>query len=141
MTDQRLIDLPGLRLPHDLARRAKFVAEVERVARRLGLNCDYEPPRFVGYYFLGTQPVVAAGRWTVTVGETELLDQLQVIVQRVTEGRFAIASEGPAEKPEFMLIHDRYDGSCWLWDFTHGHAFLSAEEPAAESDDFAGEPE
>ena len=39
------------------------------------------------------------------------------------------ASFDVASMPEFMLVHDRYDGSCWLWDYAHGRRFLEANDP------------
>jgi hypothetical protein len=30
-----------------------------------------------------------------------------------------------------VLVHDRHDGSCWLWDYHHGVRFLEADEPVA----------
>ena len=31
--------------------------------------------------------------------------------------------------PDFLLIHDRFDGACWLWRFSFGRRFIEASEP------------
>jgi len=131
MMDNTLIDLPEIRLPLDMAWRVKFVDAVEQHAQRLGIAGRFQTPRFVGYYFTGAHPVVMAGHWTVMLDEVPLLRRLRQTIERVTSFRFTIASEGEGLEPEFMLVHDRHDGSCWLWDFLHGRRFLEASEPVA----------
>ncbi len=129
MMDNLLIALPELRLPRDLAWRVKFIEAVEEHARRLGINGHYHPSRFMGYYFAGTHPVVVSGHWTVTLDSVPLLRDLHDVVERVTEHRFSIRSAAEECAPEFMLIHDRHDGACWLWEYAHGRRFLEARQP------------
>ena len=131
MIDNMLIDLPEIRLPVDMAWRVKFVAAVEQHAQRLGIAGRFNTPRFIGYYFTGTHPVVLAGHWTVMLDEVPLMRRLRQTIERVTSYRFSIASESEGAEPEFMLVHDRRDGTCWLWDFLHGRRFLEASEPVA----------
>ena len=38
-----------------------------------------------------------------------------------------MSAEREAE-PEFLLVHDRRDGACWLWGFAFGMRFVSATE-------------
>ncbi len=129
MTDNVLIDIPEIRLPRDMAWRIKFIEAVEQHARRLGITGYFQAPRFFGYYFAGTHPVVASGHWTVTLDDAPLLRRLRRAVEQVTEGRFSIASETEETEPEYLLVHDRHDGSCWLWDFDHGRRFIEAHDP------------
>lgn len=129
MTDNLLIDLPELKLPRDLARRVKFVEAVEQHAARLGIKGRYEPTRFIGYYFAGAFPVVVSGHWTVTLDDVPLLRSVREMIERITDGRFTIRSRSEDEVPELMLVHDRHDGSCWLWEFAHGRRFLEARQP------------
>jgi hypothetical protein len=129
MTDNLLINIPEIRLPRDMAWRVKFIEAVEQHARRLGIAGHFTAPRFFGYYFTGTHPVVVAGHWTVMLDEAPLLRRLRQTIDRVTEHRFTIASQREGMEPEFMLVHDRHDGSCWLWDYFHGRRFLEASEP------------
>lgn len=130
MTDNLLIDLPEIRLPRDMAWRVKFIDAVEDHARRLGIAGKFNPPRFFGYYFSGSHPVVIAGQWTVMLEGLPILRQLREMIDRVTEQRFSVVSAAEGGEPEFMLVHDRHDGSCWLWDYAHGRRFLEASEPA-----------
>ena len=37
--------------------------------------------------------------------------------------------------PEYMLIHDRRDGACWLWGFEHGLRFVEATDPVMEPEE------
>ena len=60
MTEQKLIDLPEIRLPRDLAWRVKFIQAVEEHMRHLGVDGHFQAPRFFGYYFCGAHPVVLA---------------------------------------------------------------------------------
>lgn len=131
MTDNLLIDLPEIRLPRDMAWRVKFVDAVETHAKRLGIAGHFRAPRFFGYYFSGGHPVVVAGHWTVMLEESPLLCRLHTMINRVTEERFQIGSRREGLEPEFMLVHDRHDGSCWLWDYLHGRRFLEASDPVA----------
>jgi hypothetical protein len=73
--------------------------------------------------------VVVAGLWTVLVDDAALLRRLRVTVEQITDHRFNIASREEGGEPEFMLVNDSHDGSCWLWDYTHGRRFLEANEP------------
>lgn len=126
MTDNLIIDLPELKLPRDLAWRVKFIDAVEEHAKRLGIVGRYEPSRFIGYYFAGAHPVVVSGHWTVTLDDVPLLRRVRDLIERMTEQRFNIRSPSEDAAPEFMLLHDRHDGSCWLWEYAHGRRFLEA---------------
>lgn len=131
MTDNMIIDIPELRLPRDMAWRVKFIEAVEDHARRLGIAGRFKVPRFFGYYFTGPRAVVVAGLWTVVVDDAELLRRLRLTVEKITDHRFNIASTCEGGEPEFMLVNDSHDGSCWLWDYGHGRRFLEAGEPFA----------
>lgn len=131
MTDNMLIDLPEIRLPRDMAWRIKFVEAVEQHARRLGITGHFEAPRFFGYYFTGAHPVIVAGHWTVMLDEVPLMRRLRQTIDQLTDHRFSIVSQREGAEPAFMLVHDRHDGSCWLWDYLHGRHFLEASEPVA----------
>jgi hypothetical protein len=131
MIDHTLINIPEIRLPRDMAWRVKFIEAVEQHARRLGIAGHFNAPRFFGYYFSGAYPVVVAGHWTVMLDEVPLMKRLLKTVETITDRRFSIASESEGTEPEYMLVHDRHDGSCWLWDYAHGRRFLEASEPVA----------
>lgn len=128
MTDNVLVPLPGLTLPRDLPWRARFVELVEDHLRRLSGSRHFEPPRFFGYYFRGEDPVAVTGSWTVLLDRQPLLAHLPDALEAVTGGRFTV-SAGPDEEPEFMLIHDRHDGACWLWRYAYGLRFVMANAP------------
>jgi len=138
MMDNLLIDLPDLKLPRDLAWRVRFIEAVEDHARRLGIVGRYQPTRFMGYYFSGPNPVVVSGHWTVTLDDVPLLRSVREMIERMTERRFSIRSNSVDFSPEFMLVHDRQDGSCWLWEYAHGRRFLEARQPVAS---WCGGPE
>lgn len=131
MTDNMIIDIPELRLPRDMPWRVKFIEAVEDHAVRLGLQGRFKVPRFFGYYFTGQRAVVVAGLWTVLVDDADLLRRLRVTVEKITDNRFNIATAAEGAEPEFMLVNDSHDGSCWLWDYAHGRRFLEANEPVA----------
>jgi hypothetical protein len=50
-------------------------------------------------------------------------------LDRLTKGLYSIASTSAGSVPDFMLIHDRRGGSCWLWSFDEGLRFVEAVEP------------
>jgi hypothetical protein len=135
MTDNMIIDIPELRLPRDMAWRIKFIEAVEDHARRLGIQGRFKVPRFFGYYFTGQRAVVVAGLWTVLVDDAELLRRLRLTVERITDHQFNIASHSEGGEPEFMLVNDSHDGSCWLWDYEHGRRFLEAGDPVGMRED------
>ncbi len=128
MTDQLLIELPEIRLPRDLAWRVKFIEAVEDHVRLLGVTGRFEPPRFFGYYFSGRNPVVLARHWKVTLDSAPLLSRLRQILERMTDNRFNIAAESNDTLPDYLLVHDRFDGACWLWGFEQGRRFVEAHE-------------
>lgn len=129
MTDNLLIDLPELKLPRDLARRVHFIEAVEQHARHLGLWGRYEPARFIGYYLSDRHPVVVAGHWVVTLEPEPLLTHVADVVERITAHRFSIRSGSVEVPPTFVLVHDRRDEACWLWDYAHARRFLEAKQP------------
>ena len=131
MTDNMIIDIPELRLPRDMAWRVKFIEAVEQHAQRLGITGRFKVPRFFGYYFAGNHAVVVAGLWTVLVDDAALLRRLRVTVEKITDHRFKIATREERGEPEFMLVNDSHDGSCWLWDYANGRRFLEASEPTS----------
>ena len=67
----------------------------------------------------------------ITLGVVALLRDLRTLIDRITEGRFSIASRSELATPLFILGHDTYDGSCWLWEYGCGRRFLEAKEPQA----------
>jgi len=129
MTDQKIIDLPEIRLPRDLAWRVKFIQAVEEHMRHLGVEGHFQPPRFFGYFFCGRHPVVLARHWKVTLDAAPLLWRLRHILEGLTDGKFNIVAKSEEEAPAYLLIHDRHDGSCWLWNFVEGRRFVEAHEP------------
>jgi len=133
MTDNIIIDLPEIRLPRDLAWRVKFIEAVEEHVRHLGVSGHFQPPRFFGYYFVGRHPVVLARHWKVTLDATSLLWRLRQILERITDKQFSIVSESESIPPEYLLVHDRHDGACWLWGYAQGKRFVEAYEPVAFS--------
>ena len=137
MTDNIIIDLPEIRLPRDLAWRVKFIEAVEEHVRHLGVAGHFQPPRFFGYYFVGRHPVVLARHWKVTLDATSLLWRLRQILERITENKYSIIAPAEDATPEFLLVHDRHDGACWLWGFAQGRRFVEAYEPVA----FTGQSE
>jgi hypothetical protein len=134
MKDPLIIDLPEVRLPRDMARRIRFHEAVERHARRLGLPGRFALPRFFGYYFIEKRPMAVAGLWTVLVSEVPLMMMLRESVDRATDGRCSITSPAAGRDPEFILVHDRYDCSCWLWSFRAARRFLSATGAVRKTD-------
>ena len=140
MTDNTIIDLPEIKLPRDLAWRVKFIEAVEEHVRHLGVAGHFQPPRFFGYYFVGRHPVVLARHWKVTLDATSLLWRLRQILERITDSKYSIVANAEDTTPDFLLVHDRHDGSCWLWGFAQGRRFVEAYEPVAFSSQGEDEP-
>jgi hypothetical protein len=74
--------------------------------------------------------VVVAGLWTVLVDDSALLRRLRDTVEKLTDKNFSIASPDDRE-PEFMLVNDSRDGSCWIWGYEHARRFLEGSAPPA----------
>jgi hypothetical protein len=77
--------------------------------------------------------VAVTGSWTDLLDPDPVLKRLPQMLQKVTAGLFNIAGTEENE-PEFVLIHDRRDGSCWLWRFEYGLRFVMAEQPVLHDD-------
>ncbi len=138
MTENVLIPLPGFTLPPDFPWRVRFISAVNDHLRRLRATGYFLPPRFFGYYFRGPVPMAVSGNWTVTLDPEPPLTQLHEVLDRVTCGQFSIASASRDTVPEFMLVHDRHDGACWLWGFSHGLRFVESTDPVEGDDQSPG---
>ncbi len=134
MIDNVLIPLPGFTLPMDFPWRVRFIAAVDEHLQRLRATGHYVPSRFFGYYFRGNVPMAVSGNWTVTLDLQPPISQLPEVLDYVTQGQFSVASPSRDRLPDYMLIHDRRDGTCWLWGFEQGLRFVEAVDPVVETD-------
>lgn len=125
MSDNVLIPLPTFNLPVDFPWRVRFISAVDEHLRRLRATGHFRPSRFFGYYFRGESPMGVSGNWTVTLDVEPPLVQLKAAIHRITKGQFSISSSGDVD-PDFLLVHDRRDGACWLWRFEYGLRFVEA---------------
>ena len=129
MPDNVLIPLPSFQLPDDFPGRVGFVSLVNDQLRRLRATGYFLPPRFFGYYFQNGAPVGVGGSWTVSLVPSRPMTLVTSKLDRLTKGLYSIASTSAGSVPDFMLIHDRRGGSCWLWSFDEGLRFVEAVEP------------
>lgn len=134
MADNVLIPLPGFELPADFPWRIGFVDMVNDQLRRLRATGHFLPPRFFGYYFQAEMPVGVGGSWTVSLDPSQPTAQLAGNLERLTQGQYSIVSDGRHAAPDFLLVHDRRDGACWLWSFAYGLRFIEAVEPTKGDD-------
>jgi hypothetical protein len=136
MPENLLIPLPDLDLPPDFPWRVGFVGLVNEQLRRLRATGYFIPPRFFGYYFQAGAPVGVGGCWTVTLDAVQPASLLPRMVERLTLGAYPIASLLRDRFPDYLLVHDRQDGACWLWTFTEGLRFVEAVEPTLGDDGY-----
>jgi hypothetical protein len=129
VTDNVIIPLTGFSLPRDFAWRVRFIAAVDEQLRRLRSTGHFEAPRFYGFFFQGETPVGVSGNWIVSLDALPLLLALPPSVDRITHGQFNICSESIETVPDFILIFDSRDGSCWLWRFSYGLRFVESTDP------------
>lgn len=129
MSENLLIPLPGFTLPADFPWRVRFIVAVDQRLRRLRATGHFVPSRFFGYYLQGDSPMGVSGSWTVALKAEAPWRELNAELDRLTDGRFSIASNGQDREPDFMLVHDRMDGACWLWRFAYAMKFVGATEP------------
>ena len=129
MPENMLIPLPTFVLPDDFPWRVGFVALVDDQLRRLRATGHFLPPRFFGYFFQGGLPVGVGGNWTVSLDARPLVKSLPRLLDELTHGQFSIESERRETVPDYLLVHDRHDGACWLWSFAEGMRFIEANEP------------
>jgi hypothetical protein len=131
MSDNVIIPLPKFVLPGDLPWRVGFVALVDDQLRRLRATGFFVPGRFFGYFFQAEQPVAVSGSWTVTLEAEHPITALPGMVEKATNGHFSVVSAKRESVPDYMLVHDRLDGTCWLWTFPEGLRFVEAVEPVS----------
>ena len=136
--DNVLIPLPSLTLPRDYAWRVRFIPAVDEQLRRLRSTGHFNPPRFYGYYFQKKYPVGVSGNWVVSLEAEPPLTYLPGLVEEMTNGQYSIASASSDEMPDFLLVHDTHDGSCWLWRFIYGLRFVESSDPIHRPDDLTG---
>lgn len=131
MDDNLLIPLPEFQLPRDFPWRIGFVTLVNDRLRRLRATGYFVPSRFFGYYFQGNTPIGVCGSWTVSLEATQPIAFLPGALDRLTHGQFSIVGLNRSSAPDFMVVHDRHDGACWLWSFDEALQFVEAVEPTA----------
>jgi hypothetical protein len=136
MAENLLIPLPGFELPSDYPWRVGFVRLVDEQLRRLRATGHFLPPRFFGYYFQAHVPVGVGGSWTVSLDATQPASLLPGLLEPLTQGNYSITSTGADMPPDFLLVHDRRDGACWLWSFAEGLRFVEAIEPIRGDSDW-----
>jgi hypothetical protein len=139
MSENLLIPLPGFTLPPDFPWRVRFISAVDEQLRRLRATGHYVPARFFGYYFQEQVPMGVSGSWTVALETAAPWRQLSAALDRLTCGQFSIVSDARGVDPDFMLVHDRLDGACWLWRFGFGLKFVEATEPVANEGSDGGQ--
>lgn len=135
MSENVLIPLSGFTLPYDYPWRVGFIALVDDQLRRLRATGHFMPPRFFGYYFQDGVPMAVGASWTVSLEAVAPVTSLPSALYRLTQGRFSIMSPTRDLPPDFMLVHDRRGGACWLWSFADGLKFIEAIEPVTEPAD------
>ena len=79
------------------------------------------------------------GNWTVTLDAEPPLLQMKAALNRITKGQFSIASGAAEADPDFLLVHDRRDGACWLWRFEYGLRFVETIDPVSNDDRGTGQ--
>jgi hypothetical protein len=131
MTENVLVRMP-FRLPADYPWRVRFVGAVDEELRRLRAAGAFRPGRFFGYYFRHGRPVGVSGAWTVTLDATSVTMALLDAIGEATHGQFSVMALSDDGEPDFMLVHDRRDGSCWLWGYPWGLRFVESTEPVLE---------
>ncbi len=129
MSDNVLVPLSGFTLPRDFAWRVGFIALVDDQLRRLRATGHFVPPRFFGYYFRGDLPVAVGGAWTVSLDALPPATLLPEALEKFVDGEYSIVSASRETVPDYVLVHDTHDGSCWLWSFADGLKFIEAVEP------------
>ncbi len=123
-----------MKMPPDLPWRVRFIEQVEEHLRTMQAQGHFLPPRFFGYYFREGEPVAVSGNWTVALAADPLLSPVPGELDRLTCGQFPITARG-GEDPEYLLVHDRRDGACWLWGFDYGFRFVTATSPLLAYED------
>ena len=76
--------------------------------------------------------MAVGGSWTVSLDAVPPVTKLPSALHRLTQGRYSIMGPTRHAPLDFVLVHDRRDGACWLWSFTDGLKFIEAVEPVAE---------
>ncbi|MEO6244123.1 MAG: hypothetical protein ABIQ12_01700 [Opitutaceae bacterium] len=140
MIENVLIPLPGFTLPCDFPTRIGFVGLVEQQLAKLRATGRFVPARFFGYYFQGRVPMGVSGSWTVSLENVRPVSLLPEMLERVTGGKYRIVSRRASSPPDFLLVHDRRDGACWLWTFQEGLRFVESSEPMLGGRDGAETP-
>ncbi len=134
MTETLIVPLSALRLPADFPSRVRFVSAVEAELRQLRSSGRFLPARFFGYYFRAGRLIGVSGRWTVALDATGAALQLLDAVGEVTHGQYSISTLRLEGEPDYILVHDRHIGECWLWRFTAGLRFVEATDPVDGGD-------
>ncbi|HKB89938.1 MAG TPA: hypothetical protein VKC60_05410 [Opitutaceae bacterium] len=135
------VSLPDFILPKDYAWQTGLIAAIEQYLYESNRPMRYNPPRFIGYYFLHGQPIALCRNIRAALPPEGVVLLLAQQVHDATKGLFSLTGE-PREEgadPLYLLVHDNWDGSCSLWPFAAGRRFVTALRPvikASSSADF-----
>lgn len=105
-----------------------LVREINRKLYRQGAIANFIPPRFIGFFVQDGYPIAVAGTSIVALDRDQLPKLRLARLAELTMGLYTIVAEGN-EKPDFILIFDRCDGTCHLWSFPHGMILVQSTEP------------
>ena len=124
-----IVLLGSFRLPRDYAWRVGLVDAIGWHRREIGVKEPYVPPRFVGFFFNHELPVGDCRDARVNLERRPPIEHLPAQVLAATNQQYRITSEPGRIEPPFLLIHDRWDGACWLRDFASGVRFVTLTTP------------
>lgn len=69
------------------------------------------------------------GSWTDSLDPLPPVTLLPEAIEKFTQGEYAIVSHSRELFPDYLLVQDTRDGTCWLWTFAQGVKFIEAIEP------------
>lgn len=128
MRENILIPLPGFKLEKAFPHLVGCVQVINKMLVNLRVNGYFMPPRFFGYYFVGSELVVEVAGWTVTTDSSFHTKELLVRLNRITAGKYSVTSPKVGTFPDYLCIHDRQSELCHLWSFPEGCRLVDSHE-------------
>lgn len=125
MNPVELIPLEDFKLPKNYAWRIGMVEAMRFYQKNQGLRPIYNPPRFLAYFQQQGTPICESKEARVGLEMKHPIVCLPAQVIAAVGEKYRIATSKYEIEPPYVLIHDSWDGSCWLSDFASGIRFVT----------------
>jgi len=121
-----IIPLTGISFPSNFAWESGLCDTILDLHPLRWNDGAYRPPRFTGYFYSNVFLIGTCAHGGGRLPRRIITDFLDAKIATYTSNQHQIT--GRASHPDYLMVHDAWDGRCWLAPFKTGLVFLRAPE-------------